>query len=226
MLGTEHPVPRTGDRRLGSLLLFFVKVRVLGPVEVTGSGRSPPPKERAVLTVLALGVGTRVPIGRLVDALWGESPPRTAVRGLHAHVSRLRQRMEPGVITEGRDGAYRLELLPDEVDVACFERLAAEGRDSLGSGDSERAAALLSEALALWRGDPGSDVAAGTAAAAEVVRLVELHRSVEELRAEAMLQQGRHDEQLPELERMALAEPLRERRWELLMVALYRCDRP
>jgi DNA-binding SARP family transcriptional activator len=206
------------------LLSGPMRVRVLGPVELDGDGTSQRPKERAVITMLALNAGDRVPVEHLIDSLWGEEPPRTATHTLQGYVSRLRGRLGPDAIT-GHDGGYRLDIAAEDIDRVCFESMVEAGRAALENHRADRALARLVAALALWRGDPSAKFASGSPAAADVARLVEYHRGAEEIWARASLASGRAEGNLPELERMVRAEPLRELRWELLMVALYRAGR-
>lgn len=203
--------------------MVLVKVRVLGAVEIAGSG-SPRPRERTVLSVLAVYAGRPVPTSDLIDALWGESPPRSAVHTLQGYVARLRAMLGRGAVSTRTPG-YQLDLPLDQVDVSVFERLVENGRRALKAVQPSTAASDLGEALHLWRGDPACQVASGSAAAAEVTRLCELHLEAEELWGEALLATGRDNAHVMDLERMARAEPLRERRWELAMVALHRAGR-
>ncbi len=135
-------------------------VRVLGPVEVTGA-RGPAPlvgaRQRAVVGLLALHAGTTVPTWRLVDALWGDDPPRTATRSLHSHVARVRQALDacglPDALVTTATG-YALMVDSATVDAPVFEEYARQGRDALGEGDHQRAVRLLDAGVALWRQEP------------------------------------------------------------------------
>jgi predicted ATPase/class 3 adenylate cyclase len=84
---------------------------------------------------------------------------------------------------------------------------------------------VLREAEALWRGAPFEDLRGWEPAESEAARLVELHRTAAEDLMDAQLAGGHHAGCVAQLEAMAAAEPFRERRWALLMVALYRCGR-
>jgi DNA-binding SARP family transcriptional activator len=98
-------------------------------------------------------------VERLVDALWGESPPRTEVHVLHVYVSDLRRSLPDEVLVTAPPG-YLLRVPTGAGDLADFERLVSRGRDTLSAGDPAEAVVLLDEALALWRG-PVLDVLAG-----------------------------------------------------------------
>jgi hypothetical protein len=118
-----------------------------------------------------------------------------------------------------------LTLPADDVDFRRFERLVARGRELLSLGEPDRAAYLLGEALALWRGTPFQDLEFSDLAVIEAERLAELYREAEELRVESFLRTGRHLDVLATAEAMVKAEPLRERRWQLLALAQYQAGR-
>src|SRR5689334_18305677 len=66
--------------------------RILGPLEAfneTGPLLLGGQKQRAVLAMLLLEPGRIVSTDRLIDALWGEQPPRTATTSLQNFVSQL-----------------------------------------------------------------------------------------------------------------------------------------
>ena len=139
----------SADRSDGRGLSF----RVLGPLEIERDGRAVAvggPKERLVLAVLLAGAGTVVSVDALVDAVWGERPPRTAERTIHAYIARLRRALEPRhqpggtqtvIETVGR--GYRLAIDPDQLDAGRFEQVARSGADQLGAGDAAAAATAL-----------------------------------------------------------------------------------
>jgi peptide/nickel transport system substrate-binding protein len=207
-----------------------VRYRVLGPLEVSdehsplalGEGR-----QRSVLTFLLLHRNEAVPSDRLIDALWGETPPPTAAKVLQNHIGQLRRALDDRagrrLLTRGH--AYVLEVADGELDLDRFERLVDEGGAALAGDRPAEAAALLREGLALWRGPPLADVAYETFAQAEIARLEERHAGALEQRIDADLALGRHAELVPELEGLVARHPLRERMRGQLMVALYRCGR-
>src|SRR5262249_6204033 len=106
--------------------------------------------QQSVLASLLLRAGQLVTVDRLVEELW-EEPPVTAARTVQAYVSRLRQALPDGTI-ESRPRGYAVVLDADELDLEVFERQAKEGNAALDAGEYERAAGLLRQALALWRG--------------------------------------------------------------------------
>jgi predicted ATPase/DNA-binding SARP family transcriptional activator len=200
---------------------------LLGPLLVSRDGVPLPlggPKLRTLLAILLLEPNKTVSADRLVDSLWGESPPETARNTLQVYVSQLRKLLSPGALETAPPG-YRLVVDPDAVDLLRFERLAVRGRTALGAGDAATAAAELAEALALWRGPPLADLPWEQFAEGEVLRLDELRLATHEDRIEADLALGRHGALVAELERLVAENPLRERLRAQLMLALYRSGR-
>lgn len=161
---------------------------------------------------------------RLADALWGDHPPRSAGKLVQNLVLRLRKAVGRELI-ETRPGGYLLRIAPDATDAARFERLVVEGRELVSEGELAAAVQAYASALALWRGRPLNELADWPAVRAEVTRLEELRDCAEDERADAALALGRHRESVARLEALVSEAPLRERRWALLIVALYRSGR-
>jgi len=209
--------------------------RILGPLEVLANGRPLAlggAKPRAVLAVLLLHVNETVSVDSLIDALWGESAPNGAVQSVRVHISRLRKVLEngraegdPPSVLVTTAGGYELRVGGDNLDLSRFEGLFAEGQRALAEERPERAAELLSQALALWRGPALADLAFEPFAQAEAARLDELRVAAFEDRIEADLALGRHAAVASELEPLITAHPLRERLRRLQMLALYRSGR-
>ena len=205
-----------------------MEFRILGPVEVHGDDgpvRLGGAKHRTVLAVLLLHANEVVSADRLVDELWGEEPPNTAANALQVYVSQLRKALGPGASIRRQPPGYALEIGPEELDLARFERLAEEGRRAFAAGETSEAAAKLRDALRLWRGPALSDVTLESSGAVEARRLEDARLAVVEDRIEADLALGRHAELVPELEALVAEHPLRERFRHQLMVALYRAGR-
>jgi DNA-binding SARP family transcriptional activator len=203
-----------------------VLFRVLGPVEVRGAAVSPR-KQRMLLAALLAQRGDRVSTGDLVDVLWECCPPRSATANLQTYVWELRRRLPRtrlGLprVERDRDG-YRLFLDDGDLDADVFGRLAERGRWALAAGDVANGAAFLSGALDLWRGEPFEDVA--TAVPIAVQQLREQRQLAGEDLFDARLRLGEHRGVVDDLYGLIAAEPLRERPWQLLMLALYRCGR-
>ncbi len=200
-----------------------MELRVLGPLEARSNGRSLPlggRRQRLVLATLLLHANEVVSADRLIDAVWGEAPPRTARKSLQVYVSRLRAVLE-GVPIERAGPGYVLRIEPDRLDSRRFTDLARAGREDLGS-DPARAATTLGEALALWHGTPWGDLADEAILRPDVERLGELYLSTLEDKLEADLERGNASGLVGELEGLVSTHPLRERLCGLLMVALYR----
>jgi DNA-binding SARP family transcriptional activator len=205
----------------------MVEFGLLGPLVVRADG-SPvvvsAGKQRVLLAALLLRAGQVVPAAELAGFVWEGSAPGTARVTLQNYVKRLRQALGPAgyerIVT--RPSGYAIQVEPGELDVARFEQLAGAGRAAAQAGNWKRACALLGEALGLWRGEPLADVPSAALRAAEVPRLAELRLEAAEARAEAELHLGRPAGIIGELRALVAAEPLRERLWELLMLALYR----
>lgn len=106
------------------------------------------------------------------------------------------------------------------MDVSCFERLAANGRNLLATGQLQPAAAALDEAHALWQGSPLADLDGVAFGQSHISHLEQLRRAADDDRYEAALQLGRHGAIVAELESIVAAEPLRERSAAQLIRAL------
>jgi DNA-binding SARP family transcriptional activator/flavin reductase (DIM6/NTAB) family NADH-FMN oxidoreductase RutF len=203
-----------------------IDFRLLGPVEArdeNGPLALGGAKPRALLALLLLHAGRTVSTARLVDTLWGDNAPATARKMVQINVSQLRKVLPEGVLRT-HAGGYSLEIDPEALDLARFERLAAEGRAALAAGDPARAAERLAAALALWRG-PALAEFDEAFAEREGARLEALRLSAVEDRIEADLALGRHAAAGAELDRLVHEHPERERMRGQHMLALYRAGR-
>lgn len=204
-----------------------VEFRVLGPLEVLREG-SPVaiggPQQRALLALLLARAGTVISRDTLVDELWEDDPPSSAVNVLQTYVSHLRKAL-PADRLVTRPPGYVLQVEPGELDLHGFQRLGEEGARSLANGDADTARERLSGALDLWRGPALGNVTESAFARAEAARLEELRLAVLGDRIEADLALGRHAQIVGELEALVAEEPLRERLRAQLMLALYRSGR-
>ena len=157
-----------------------MRINVLGPIRIEGNegpdGTADEvrlaAKERSLLATLALRPGTTVSTEALIRSLWGDDPPASVRKTLQTYVSNVRQAIGAEAIATQETG-YLLAIDADAVDVHRFRSLVRGGEDALRAGDARLARQKLREALALWRGDAFSDVAARTALAGEGVRLQE-----------------------------------------------------
>jgi DNA-binding SARP family transcriptional activator len=195
---------------------------VLGSLEVRRGDEPLPlggPKQRALLALLLVNANGVVARDRLIDELWGENPPDTAVKTTQVYVSRLRKLLPDGALLTRARG-YLLVVDPAEFDLARFEHLVTEARGTVPS----QASRLLHEALGLWRG-PALAEFEEPFARAEGGRLEDLRLAALEERIEADLALGLHAEVARELERVVPEHPHRERLRAQLMIGLYRCGR-
>jgi DNA-binding SARP family transcriptional activator len=206
-----------------------VEFCILGPLEARVGGVPVPlgaPKQRALLALLVLHANKVVSVDRLVDGLWGDSPPPTAAKIVQVYVSGLRRALRSG--SEGalvtRSPGYLLRLAPGTLDLERFEGLVERARASAAE-DPAVAAGALREALALWRGPPLADVAFEPFAAPEVMRLEERRLEALEARIDADLALGRHAELVGELRALTREHAYREGLHARLVLALYRSGR-
>ncbi|MEN8235664.1 MAG: extracellular solute-binding protein, partial [Actinomycetota bacterium] len=204
-------------------------LRVLGPIEVADDNTMVPiggPRQRLVLAFLILHANETVSTDRLVDGVWGDEPPDAARRTVQAYVSNLRKALEavrPDTLVP-RSPGYVLTVEPDLIDAHRFQRDVEQARTLLTSNPA-RAATLLRDGLALWRGAPFADLAGSPSLRPEITRLEELRRSAIELRVDADLDLGCHHQVIGELETLVAEHPLSERFACQLMLALYRSGR-
>ena len=204
---------------------------VLGPLEVRDGGRVLPlggAKQRAALAMLLLHRNEVVSRDRLVDGLWGDTPPASSAEALYAYISRLRKALhEEGhperLVT--RPPGYLLRVGEGELDLQRLEVLIDEGRRALAANDPQAAAEALQCGLALFRGPPLEDLTYVPFAQVEIGRLDDVRLAAVELRIDADLELGRDAELINELQALVTEHPLRERFWAQLMLALYRSGR-
>ena len=206
-----------------------VEFRVLGPLEMRVAGEPVSlggAKQRAVLAVLLLRAGEVVPVGRLVDEVWGDDPPPSAAHSLESYVSRLRQLFNghgPALVRRG--AGYVIELGGATVDARGFVELQERAALAAAMDAHAEEAELAGAALAMWRGPALADVALASAGRAEAERLEELRLRTYELRFDAELALGHHERAVGELQALVAQNPYRERFVAQLMLALYRAGR-
>jgi DNA-binding SARP family transcriptional activator/tetratricopeptide (TPR) repeat protein len=204
-----------------------VEVVLLGPLVVKGDDGEvvvSAAKQRALLELLALRSDQPLTSELLCAGLWGESEPATAAKALQTYVSHLRRLLPPGCLVTVGDG-YALKIGRGSVDAARFEDAFQRSAERRAAGDLPSAAGLLADGLRLWRGPPCRELSEHSWATAEVVRLEELRRGAEEDLVDVRIALGQHGSVVGDLEAAVAAEPLRERRWGQLMLALYRSGR-
>ncbi|PSK95880.1 DNA-binding SARP family transcriptional activator [Murinocardiopsis flavida] len=207
-----------------------MRYAILGPLEVRDIAAPDhvvrlSPKLSGLLAVLLCAPGSAVAEARLIEAMWDGAPPRSAQKSLHVYVHHLRQSLggPDTVVREG--GGYRLAADPAAVDSVRFARLVEEGRGAIGRGESAVGAALLREALDLWRGPAFSGLDSLPLVREEAARLAERRWSATEELFRTELALGRHDDAVAELTALVAEHPFRERLRGTLMLALYRAGR-
>lgn len=201
----------------------------LGPLEARWDGRPlrlGPPARRTVLALLLVSPGAVVRQDMIIDALWGDSPPRTAVGLVHAHVSRIRKLLNSdsrpgasGAAISSVRGVYQLTALDQEVDLLVFRNLVEHAAAARAGGDDVAAVECYEDAMSLWRDNPLADI-----------DVLSGHPSITALKqeltdvllryADAACALGLHDRVLPRLRALANADQLNERAHARLMIAL------
>lgn len=208
---------------------------ILGPIEVSSGETVLTPsaaKQRVLLAVLLVAGNSVVSVDALIEELWGDDPPRTALQAVRVYVSQLRQMLAglagpdgsgPALLT--RPPGYVLDLGDGLLDTSEFERLCEQGRRASQDGHLETAADLYRNALSLWRGPALYDVAAGSRLAGAAVHLQEQWITAVKRRIDVDLQLNRHMDIVAELRSLISAHPYHEGLHARLMIALYRSGR-
>lgn len=200
--------------------------RVLGPVEIDGTDAVSyirADKPRALLALLLVKANTWVAVGEMIDAVWaGKTPPVSAERNIGTYIWQLRKALPPlgeqGQRIESRSKAYRIRVEIGELDSDRMQALLAAGDDALAAGDSAAALKHLESAQSLWRGTPYEGLVTD-GHQPEVARLSELHWSVRERLADALIGTTRLADAVALCKSLTTADPLRETNWARLLVA-------
>jgi DNA-binding SARP family transcriptional activator len=200
-----------------------VRFAILGTVRAQDADTLSP-KERIVLATLLVRAGSVVPVGTLAQALWDDEPPPSARNTIQGHVKQLRKALGPDRLIT-RPPGYLVDVHPGELDLHEFTSLRDQAAAAASGERWDRAADLLADALALWEGDPLSDVPSAYLRRTEIPRLTELRDEATEARIDADLHLGRHETVTAELRALVAEHPYRERLWEQLMLALSRSGR-
>src|SRR5512147_1413210 len=206
-----------------------VRFSLLGPVRLhrhgveTGAGQ---PRQCAVLASLLLRAGNPVSLSKLVEDVWGDEAPPSAVGSVRTYVYRLRQAL--GEQSDSSlslvDGGYLLRIPPDVLDLNRFKATIARAREARSTGDLASAASLLTEGLEMWKGVALAGVP-GPFAAQQRSVLGELRLACAEEQLACEVERGRYTEAIAELSALLAEYPLRERICSLLMTALYGAGR-
>jgi DNA-binding SARP family transcriptional activator len=205
-----------------------VRFGLLGPIQVHDGQRVvpvPAGRVRALLAVLLLRANQEIPARRLADLLAGHSAQPLRLSAVHTYVGRLRRVLgqEAGArLVRTLPSGYLIHLDPDQLDLTRFRLLV---KAASATDQPAEQAAWLAEALALWRGQPMTDVGTESVLAMELPVLLEERVHALERLMDARLRLGQHAEVVPELTRLCQEHPLREQFWAQLMAALYGCGR-
>jgi predicted ATPase/DNA-binding SARP family transcriptional activator len=200
---------------------------VLGPVTATVDGEAVSlgsPLQRALLATLLLRANEVVSRDRLVDALWGDDPPASALGSLQIYVHGLRRALGADRI-ETHGSGYLIRVGPGELDLDRFVRLVADARRALADDRPSDAEDDLRSALALLTGPPLAGLGVRGVLELEAGRIDDLRLEAVELENDAQLASGAHEELSARLESLVAEYPFRERFRAQLMLALYRAGR-
>ena len=209
-----------------------MKFNVLGPLEITSNGKPVTlnaKRPRTLLVILLLHSARIVSMEQIIDGLWAQDPPRSAVENVRTYVSQLRHILsesgDGGARLESHPGGYRLTVAPDQVDLERFTALADSGRQALQANDFARSARLLDEATRLWRGSPLHELEHSPAIRAKTIALEEHRWRVQADWIRARLALGDHLQLVATLRELLGERPLEETLWCFLMTALYQSGR-
>lgn len=210
-----------------------MKFNLLGQFEiVTADGRSfllSRSKISQLLGLLLLRNRETVGVDTLIEELWGENVPRSALTTVQTYVYHARKMFAdmPGgehvLIT--RPSGYAVQVPDDAIDVTRFEQLVRQARRRLEAGRLEATAEALGEASRLWRGPILAGMMIGPVLNAHLAYLLELRFAATELEIEAGQRLGRHQELIPQLRKLVTENPLNENLHAWLIEALHRCGR-
>ncbi|WP_430790335.1 BTAD domain-containing putative transcriptional regulator [Actinoplanes sp. G11-F43] len=205
--------------------------RILGPLAVFHRERDITPTAPKIRQVLAFLLARRnylVQVTELIDELWGDQPPESALTTLQTYIYKLRKDVvdQNGLgRVHTRPAGYLLEIEDSVVDAHDFDELSASGRAALEADDPESASRLLARALSLWRGQALTGVVAGDILSPYVTKLEEDRLRALEHRLEADMLLGHHQRLISELKMLTFTYPLYERFYTVLMTALHRSGR-
>ncbi|WP_249161353.1 BTAD domain-containing putative transcriptional regulator [Actinospica acidithermotolerans] len=205
---------------------------LLGPLTVQLEAECAPVRieqrmPEILLAALLLNAGKTVPTVKLTTALWGYDPPPSAASSLYNHVGRLRRLLGVDGAARIRNASvgYVIDVGSEEMDIAEFAALCAEGGRMRESADWPAASEKYAAALSLWRGEPAEGVSGLEEWQARVQELREMRLQALDARIDCDLRLGRHRQTTAELQALALEYPLHESFHKQLMLALYRGGR-
>jgi predicted ATPase/DNA-binding SARP family transcriptional activator len=219
---------------MGGGAMTRLQVCGLGPLAVVVDGVAVAPggpKQRALLSLLTLRANAVVGSDTLVDVVWGSDPPARPGPLLQVYAANLRRVLDP--VRPGKansrllsaGGGYRLRIDPDETDLSDFDRLVTAAQVEVAAGDLTAAAALLADAVGLWRGPPFPDLTGAVAVQAELAALEDRQLAAVEDLLELNLALGQHLRVAAEATELIGRYPFRERLRAAQIAALYRGQR-
>ncbi|MCX4760246.1 winged helix-turn-helix domain-containing protein [Streptomyces sp. NBC_01275] len=210
-----------------------MRFEVLGPVRVWREERELDlgfPQQRALLALLLAHAGRPVPTGEILDALWAERPPASALNVVRRYVGALRKLLEPGLPPRApgrrllrRAGGYLLEAAADEVDLLRFRELTRQGKRAAATGRPETATGHFAQALEEWRGPVAMGIPESVRAHVQFTAVQRELLHTVRLAADAALLCGRAGQLLPALRRATAHEPLDEPLHARLVLSLAAC---
>ncbi|WP_084628594.1 AfsR/SARP family transcriptional regulator [Amycolatopsis nigrescens] len=225
-----------------------MQINALGPFEIIRNNADvtpTAPKLRQVCALLALQVNSLVSADQIIEELWQDRPPNSAMTTLQTYVYQLRKLLALKARPSGRGsrirrdtaaaqsevtlrthaGGYMLELDSNALDWYQFEQLVNRGYRQIAGGSISPGVSSLRDGLAIWRGNALSDIGPGSVLRREIVRLEELRKAALEQRIDAELRLGRHQELIGELSVLVAQQPTHEGFSAKLMMALNRTGR-
>jgi DNA-binding SARP family transcriptional activator len=213
----------------------MLQFEVLGPLEVRQDGRDctpTPPKVRQVLALLLLRANQVVAVDALIEEVWGEDPPLSAVGTMQTYIHQLRKlldrqgrRPDGGEWLVTKPPGYLMAVPPSQLDAHAFELLSWRGRQLLDRCQPEQAGLVLRQALDMWTGPCLANVGVGRLLEAHAVHLEEQRLRTLELRIQADAEIGLHRDLVGEMRSLVMSHPLNEWFHGQLIVALSRSGR-
>ncbi|MEU7146142.1 AfsR/SARP family transcriptional regulator [Nocardia sp. NPDC046473] len=213
---------------------WSVTFSMLGALEMCHEGRRivvTSPSVRKVLALFLFRANSAVAVETLVDELWDDKPPRSAVTTAQTYIYQLRRQFnhEFGIkrhdMISTEDHGYVMHLVGCQTDAQRFTHLTEQGRKHLDDHEPEQGVEVLRRALNLWTGTALANVHVGSVLKAHVAHMEEQRILALELRIDAELQLGRHRELVAELRNLVVTHPLNEWFHSRLILALSRSGR-
>ena len=207
----------------GINVLGVLKVQQ-GDQDVTPSA----PRKRQLFALLTLSPNIAISTDRLIEEIWPEGVPGTALPTIQTYVYEIRRALQRSSDTAGatplsietQGDGYALRMDAEDLDSARFESLLSEGRKQLSKTNPAAVATTMTAALACWQGEAYSGVRRTRALEARARYLGEQRRQAFEMKVDSFLATGQHRQVIGELKELSFAEPAHEWVEGRLMVAL------